>query len=81
VNAGAARVDLLQHRSGHRSFTGSTHGLLRTGAILASCQCFARQVNVMAAVNVVAARFGNPLLIKGPSTVHGVVFAFFVLSL
>jgi hypothetical protein len=49
-------------------------------ATIAFCQCFARRVNVMAAANAAAARFGNPLLIKGPSTVHGVVFALFVLS-
>jgi hypothetical protein len=62
--------------SEHRSFTRSTRGLLPTSAILASCQCFARRVNVMAMANVVVRRFKNPLSIKGPSTVHGVVFAF-----
>lgn len=35
----------------------------------------------MAAANVVVTRFENPLSIKGLSTVHGVVFAYFVLSL
>jgi hypothetical protein len=49
-------------------------------ATIAFCQCFARRVNVMAAANVVVTRFENPLSIKGPSTVHGVVFAFFVLA-
>jgi len=35
---------------------------------------------VIAVTNVVAARLENPLSIKGPSTVHGVVFRLFVLG-
>jgi hypothetical protein len=52
----------------------------RIAISITSCQCFARRVNVIAARNVVVTRFENPLSIKGPSTVHGVVFAFFVLA-
>ncbi|WP_167771245.1 hypothetical protein [Bradyrhizobium niftali] len=35
---------------------------------------------MIAVTNVVAARLENPLSIKGPSTVHGVVFRLFVLG-
>jgi hypothetical protein len=43
---------------------------------LESCQCFARRVNLIATALDVATRRENALSIKGPPTVHGVVFRF-----
>jgi hypothetical protein len=57
----------IAHSSAHISFF----------AMIASCRCFARRVNVVEAWNVVAAQFENPLPIKPASTVHGVVFDLF----
>jgi hypothetical protein len=70
--ASPQRADIPHSRGPH------TLAFCRLGATLTFCQCFARRVNVMAAAKVVAARFGNPLSIKGLSTVHGVVFELFV---
>ncbi|MET3154292.1 hypothetical protein ABIE85_008864 [Bradyrhizobium diazoefficiens] len=47
-------------------------------ASIASCQCFARRVNAIAAADVAATHRKNPLSIKGCSTVHGVVFRLFL---